>query len=121
MSWDVESVRGRSFLEPTVAYACLIASSETSLPAADVPCINPVRDSGVLRYVLVNDACLKVDAHCATCRTRIGTTYLRDIGSRSTFCGFGCYRSAGEKPMLLLEGSRAVNLIAASQAMRETK
>jgi hypothetical protein len=78
--------------------------------------------SRVLRYVLVNDACLKVDAYCATCRVRIGKTYVREIiGSRSTFCSFACYRCAAETPMLHPEGGREENLFTASQGHGETK
>jgi hypothetical protein len=96
---------GWSVLEPIVAHASLVFASprswvtRTGSPTPlDAPAIDQARRSRVLRYVLVNEARLKVDAYCPACRIRIGETYVREIGSRKTFCSFSCYRCSAEQP-----------------------
>jgi hypothetical protein len=58
----------------------------------------------VLRCILVNDANLKIEAHCARCHKKIGESYVRQVGSRFLFCGFDCYHWA-EILVLHLESS----------------
>jgi len=45
-----------------------------------------------LRCILVNGAQLKTDTNCTACGERIGGSYVRQIGARKIFCGFGCYQ-----------------------------
>lgn len=56
----------------------------------------------VLRCILVNDANLKTEVHCARCHKKIGESYVRQVGSRFLFCGFDCYQWA-ETLVLRLE------------------
>ena len=51
----------------------------------------------VLRYILVNDANLKIQTYCVQCGTKIGQQYVRKTSSRSVFCDFACYRCVVEK------------------------
>jgi hypothetical protein len=89
-------------------------------------------ESSVPRYVLVNDANLKTQAHCAQCGTEIGQRYVRAIGSRSVFCALACYLSAAEKLVPCCSSANlfaaspnlfaaSPNLFAASQCYGETK
>jgi hypothetical protein len=59
-----------------------------------------------MRCVLVNGANLKADACCAHCRTKIGESYIREIGTRLMYCDYDCYREAVEAPIPAL-GYRA--------------
>jgi hypothetical protein len=45
-----------------------------------------------MRCVLVNDANLKAEACCTSCRRKIGDRYIREIGSRYLYCDYACYR-----------------------------
>lgn len=47
-----------------------------------------------MRCILVNDANLKADTYCAYCRSQIGDSYAREIGSKFIFCDYDCYRCA---------------------------
>jgi hypothetical protein len=47
-----------------------------------------------MRCIIVNNANLKVEACCAHCGGRIGKGYVREIGSRLTYCDYRCYSVA---------------------------
>lgn len=49
-----------------------------------------------MRCVMVNGAKLKAQAFCAHCNDEIGDSYIREIGTRSVYCDFDCYRVALE-------------------------
>ena len=44
-----------------------------------------------MRFLLVNDRKLQ-DSFCVLCCEPIETTYLRDLETRLSYCGTGCYR-----------------------------
>jgi hypothetical protein len=98
-------------LEPAVGNGPLVlASFETSTAQLCSPPHIVASYAGrasakpVLRCILVNDANLKTEAHCAWCHKRIGESYLRQIASKLLFCDFDCYKCA-EIPVLRLEPS----------------
>jgi hypothetical protein len=110
------------------------ASTASSASLPDIPAAPNANTCALPRYVLVNDANLKIQAHCAQCGTEIGQGYVRAIGSRSVFCALACYLSAAEKLVPRFGGSSAnlfaaspnlsaasQNLFAASQCQSETK
>jgi hypothetical protein len=70
----------------------------TSTPDTSVSPKRRVCHAPVLRYVLVNDANLKTQAHCAQCGTTIGQRYVQTIASRNVFCDFACYGRTVQKP-----------------------
>jgi hypothetical protein len=47
-----------------------------------------------MRCIIVNNANLKAEACCAHCGGRIGNGYVREIGSRLTYCDYRCYSVA---------------------------
>jgi hypothetical protein len=47
-----------------------------------------------MRCIIVNNANLKAEASCAHCGGRIGNGYVREIGSRLTYCDYRCYSVA---------------------------
>jgi hypothetical protein len=60
-----------------------------------------------MRCVLVSDANLKADACCTYCRTKIGDSYVREIGSRFIYCSFDCFQDVAATP-IAVPGSRIV-------------
>jgi hypothetical protein len=56
--------------------------------------------SAVLRCILVNGAQLKSKTYCAACAERIGESYVRQIGTRKTFCDLDCYQGCGDRQNL---------------------
>ncbi len=52
-----------------------------------------------MRCIFVNDANLKARASCAHCHGKIGDNYIREIGTRSIYCGYRCYGDAVERPI----------------------
>lgn len=53
-----------------------------------------------MRCVVVNGAKLKAEMPCAHCGSKIGESYIRDIGSRLIYCDFRCYSNAAEQSAL---------------------
>jgi hypothetical protein len=47
-----------------------------------------------MRCIIVNNASLKAEACCTHCGGRIGNGYVREIGSRLTYCDYRCYSVA---------------------------
>jgi len=47
-----------------------------------------------MRCIIVNNANLKAETCCAHCGGRIGKGYVREIGSRLTYCDYRCYNVA---------------------------
>jgi hypothetical protein len=54
-----------------------------------------------MRCIIVNGASLKTDAVCARCHGKIGATYIRNIATRTRYCGYGCYSSAVNEPIVI--------------------
>ena len=127
---NIASVESRAYgwrlRSPAVVDCSLIlrpsASTAGSASLSDVPAASNgnTRELSVPQYVLVNDANLKTQAHCAQCGAQIEQCYVRAIGSRSVFCAVACYLSAAEKLVPCFGGS-SQNLFAASQCRGETK
>ena len=68
-----------------------------------------------MRCIIVNDAHLKAIASCTHCHGKIGSNYIREIGTRLIYCGYRCYGDAVELPVMAfafpkgLAASRALN------------
>ena len=60
-----------------------------------------------MRCVLVSEANLKADTRCAYCRTKIGESYARAIGSRFVYCNYDCYEQAAAVPIVTLRNQAA--------------
>ena len=85
-SWEPVVSNGSLILWPSPPTAGRAASSDISASSK-----RRIGDAAVLRYVLVNDANLKTQVHCAGCGMKIGQRYVRTIASRGVFCDFACY------------------------------
>ena len=68
-----------------------------------------------MRCIIVNDAYLKAEAFCAHCGNRIGESYVREIGSRLTYCDYRCYGVALKSSTAAL-GCRALALGASTRS-----
>lgn len=55
-----------------------------------------------MRCIIVNRARLKIETRCAHCGSKIGHSYLREIGSRLIYCDLTCYGLAVENALLRL-------------------
>jgi hypothetical protein len=55
-----------------------------------------------MHCIIVNGANLKADAFCACCRSKIGDSYIREIGGRRIYCGRACYHGEAEVPIVAL-------------------
>jgi hypothetical protein len=47
-----------------------------------------------MRCIIVNNTNLKAEVVCAHCGSRIGKSYVREIGSRLLYCDYRCYSIA---------------------------
>lgn len=47
-----------------------------------------------MQCIIVNGANLKAEASCARCGNKISDRYIREIGSRLTYCDYRCYSVA---------------------------
>jgi hypothetical protein len=56
-----------------------------------------------MRYVLVNGRTPTPKSFCAWCCEWIATDYLREIDTRLSYCGPGCYAAHCNSEILLLE------------------
>lgn len=45
-----------------------------------------------MRCIVVNDANLKSESYCGCCRNKIGSRYIREIGSGVLYCDYFCYQ-----------------------------
>lgn len=84
-------------MELAVPYTVLVIDPSGPVPTPpDLPSPalsqRQARERLSLRCILVNEARLKTDTYCAACGERIGSSYVRQIGTRKTFCDFGCYQ-----------------------------
>ena len=55
-----------------------------------------------MRFVLVTDRALKGSC-CALCREAIRAEYLRDLGTRLSYCDYHCYSDHLRMSVLRLE------------------
>ena len=44
-----------------------------------------------MKFVLVNGRTPRPDSFCALCSEPIGRSYLRELGTRSSYCDHACY------------------------------
>ena len=44
-----------------------------------------------MKYVLVNGRTPRPESFCALCGESIGQSYLRDLGTRCSYCDRACY------------------------------
>jgi len=57
----------------------------------------------MLRFIVVNDRTPRADAHCAFCCTKIGGSYVREIGTKFCYCSRGCFADHFRLGQLLVE------------------
>src|SRR5580704_2554014 len=60
-----------------------------------------------MRYILVRGAKPTADARCCRCQEMIENRYLRDIRTKRTYCGLGCYSSSAVGLLSLFVKERA--------------
>jgi hypothetical protein len=56
-----------------------------------------------MRFVLVNGRTPRPQSLCVLCCEPIGTSYLREIGTRLPYCDHKCYADHCKKAVLVLE------------------
>jgi hypothetical protein len=57
----------------------------------------------MLRFIVVNDRTPRAQAHCALCCTQIGTSYVREIGTKFCYCCRDCLLGHSRLGQLVLE------------------
>jgi hypothetical protein len=58
-----------------------------------------------MRFVVVNDRTPRLQSFCVLCCEPLGTSYLREIGTRLSYCDHNCYAQHCKSAVLLLETS----------------
>ena len=49
-----------------------------------------------MQFVLVNERMPRGSSVCACCHEQFGQGYLREMSSNQVYCGYQCYKRAGE-------------------------
>jgi hypothetical protein len=58
-----------------------------------------------MRFVLVNGRAPRPQSFCVLCCEPIGMSYLREIGTRLSYCDHNCFAQHCKSAVLLLEKS----------------
>jgi hypothetical protein len=67
-----------------------------------------------MKFVLVNGRTPCRQSFCVQCREPIGSSYLREIGTRLRYCDQKCYADHSKMPVLALEIHAAASSFATS-------
>jgi hypothetical protein len=72
-----------------------------------------------MRFIVVNGRTPKPQSSCVLCCRPIAASYLREIGTRLSYCDHACYSDHCKRAVLALEHHRYRTFVPGKRASRD--